>query len=79
MNHIAKCGCGRAFTAREWDALGNRIMQPTGVGNCKIELRQCPCRSHLALATTDLATIEREYNESLQLAAEYAAAERLAS
>lgn len=49
------CGCGRAFTASEWDALPFRGEQREDGTPLVLVLRDCPCGSTLALPTPESA------------------------
>lgn len=48
------CGCGRAFTLQEWDALplvGHQAHEPDrdGLPPFRLEYRNCPCGSTLTV------------------------------
>ena len=47
---VARCGCGRVFTARQWARLECRGVMEDDVET--VELRQCVCDNTLALPLT---------------------------
>ena len=65
------CGCGRAFSLREWDALplvGHQAHEPDkdGLPPFRLEYRNCPCGSTLTIylapffSDAGLETYERQ-------------------
>lgn len=46
---IAHCGCGRSFTAQDWLDLYIVGVQESGTDYSMLDLRNCPCRSTIAI------------------------------